>query len=368
MRLHAFWVSFRCRSEHSPKRRCTTVPRQAMKRRLRPEGIRITKVGLWFVLLTLVVGIAATNTGNNALFMVFALMLAMLVVSGVSSRLNLRRLDISLTPASEVFANRPFPLRFALRNESRFSHWMVEFSVARHGASRLVPYLPSGATSRGTIDLLFERRGRQKIDAAHVGSLFPLGFFRKGLRYRLEAEVLVYPEIFFGRREWTFLGSPAGSNSASRAGWGHELHGLRSFRPGDDPRSIHWKQSARTGSLVFMEREAEEGRRIAVVLDNAVLPFSDDASEARFERLVSEAATAVVEALAAGLEVELVTREEEIAFGSGPRQRVRLLESLALVPPVARLSQPLAPRLGADRCFWFAFDDPAGTPPLRAER
>ncbi len=339
-----------------------------MKRTLRPEGIRITKVGLWFVLLTLVVGIAATNTGNNALFMVFALMLGVLVVSGVSSRLNLRRLDISLSPAAEVFANRPFPLRFSLRNASRLPHWMVEFSVAKRGAPRLVPYLPAGATSRGSLDLLFERRGRRRIDAAHVGSLFPLGFFRKGLRYRLSEEVLVYPEIFVGRQGWRLQGSPAGSASVPRSGWGHELHGLRSFRPGDDPRSIHWKQSARTGSLIFMEREAEEGHRLRVVLDNAVLPFVDDASRARFERLVSEAATAVIEALAEGLEVELVTREETIPFGAGPRQRLRLLECLALVDPVARSALPLEPGPGAEYSLRLAFDEEEGARETRAER
>src|SRR5687767_9120055 len=43
-----------------------------------PEGIRITKVGLWYVLLTVLVGAAATNTGNNALYLVLAAMLALL--------------------------------------------------------------------------------------------------------------------------------------------------------------------------------------------------------------------------------------------------------------------------------------------------
>ena len=45
-----------------------------------PEGIRITKVGLWYVLFTVIVGVAATNTGNNALYLVLAVMLALLVV------------------------------------------------------------------------------------------------------------------------------------------------------------------------------------------------------------------------------------------------------------------------------------------------
>ena len=48
-----------------------------------PEGIRITKVGLWFVLFTVIVGVAATTTGNNALYLVLSAMLALLVVSAI---------------------------------------------------------------------------------------------------------------------------------------------------------------------------------------------------------------------------------------------------------------------------------------------
>jgi hypothetical protein len=57
-----------------------------LRRRPVPEGIRITTVGLWFVLLTFLVAIAATNTGNNSLYTVLALMFAVLILSGILSR------------------------------------------------------------------------------------------------------------------------------------------------------------------------------------------------------------------------------------------------------------------------------------------
>ena len=88
-------------------------------RRTVPEGIRITKVGLWYVLLTVITAIAATNTGNNALYMVLAAMFGTLVLSGLASRENVRGLAMELEPPEELFANRPFTLPFILRNESR---------------------------------------------------------------------------------------------------------------------------------------------------------------------------------------------------------------------------------------------------------
>jgi uncharacterized protein (DUF58 family) len=118
---------------------------------------------------------------------------------------------------------------------------------------------------------------------------------------------------------------------------------LRAFRPGDDPRRVHWKQTARTGSMVFTEREAEEGRRLSIVFDNAVGTLASDEALARFERLVSEAATAAVDYLDRGFEVELVTRDDQLAFASGPLQRRAVLEMLALVQPQPLASHALRP-------------------------
>jgi|CXWL01.1.fsa_nt_gi uncharacterized protein (DUF58 family) len=323
-----------------------------MARRPVPEGIRITKVGLWYVLFTMVVAVAATNTGNNALYMVLAMLLSLLVVSGVVSKRNLGHLELDLEPPAEIFAKRPFELAFVLHNRARLlSRWLLQLSVtgpaARGrravatplGSPLLIVHLPPRGQSRGRIEMLLRRRGRHQVGHAHVASIFPLGFFRKGLRYPLALEVLVYPELFPAATVETELEPRAGDEPARRAGWGHELHALRTFRPGDDPRSIHWKQTARTGQLIAMEREIEESRRLTIVFDNAVVrgpagATLDEAAQERFERLVSEAATAAVDHLERGFEVELVTRDGVVAAGGGPTQRRALLEELAVVAPV----------------------------------
>jgi uncharacterized protein (DUF58 family) len=61
----------------------------------------------------------------------------------------------------------------------------------------------------------------------------------------------------------------------------------------------------------------------------------------RFERLVSEAATAALDYLDMGYEVALVTREDHLPFATGLRQRRRILEILALVEPVEENPAPL---------------------------
>jgi len=330
-------------------------------RRTVPEGIRITKVGLWYVLLTVITAIAATNTGNNALYMVLALMFGTLILSGLASRENVRGLSIELDPPAEIFANRPFALPFTLRNRGRLlPRWFLLFSVSRSAQPLLVPHLPRRGRSAGAIEMMIGTRGRHGFPFAHLSSLFPFGFFRKGVRYQVGLEVLVFPEIFPASTARLSGVYQQGAEASRRAGWGHDLHALRAFRHGDDPRSIHWKQTARTGRLVFMEREAEKSRRLAILFDNAVGELADPAAKVRFERLVSEAATAALDHLARGYEVELVTRDRALGFAGGPRQRLAILELLALVDAL-----PLpAPGWGQPRGEPLASTDPRA-PQLR---
>jgi uncharacterized protein (DUF58 family) len=310
-------------------------PASLFSRRFVPEGIRPTKIGVWFVALTLLIGVAATNTGNNALYMVVALMMAALIVSGVLSRNDVRKVEVEVTPPDELFARSPAAFEVEIRNRSSLlPRWLLLVSFSDHAPTLLCPWLPRAGRRNAVVELEFPRRGVHRIAAAHLATLFPLGLFRKGMRQRLDREVVVFPSLVSGQHSVRRSTSAIGETQDSRAGWGHDLHSLRILRPGDDPRRIHWKQTARTGSLIFMEREAERSRRISVVLDNGVDPVHGKAGEERLELRISQAASAVLGYLQAGFEVELVTRTERVEFGTGPRQRRRILETLALLEAV----------------------------------
>lgn len=318
-----------------------------MRRTTRPEGIRITRVGFWFVVFSLIVAIAATNTGNNALYLVLAVMLALLVVSGLVSRSNLQGLTIRVDIPDEIFANRPFRAHLDIESRARwFPRWLIVCSLSHARGHHFIPFLAPGRHARGSVDLMLRRRGSYTVGRAHLWSVFPVGFFRKGLRHELDGELLVYPELFPEAATVDQRATRHGEVGTDRRGWGHELHSLRDFRRGDDPRSIHWKRSASSGGLVFMEREAEEGRRLSIVFDNGIGRLDDEQDKSRFERLVSEAATAAHHYLRAGFEVELVTRGGSLGFGTGAAHRRRVLEHLALIAAVPQDKSSLH---GSDR-------------------
>lgn len=330
-------------------------------------GIRITKVGFGFLLFGLVLLVAAANTGNNGLYLVLAMMSGMLVAAQLIGAANIRGVSVAVRPPAEIFANRPARFGLEVTNRSRWlGRRLLLVSLRRADGKRLgtasrqtAPMLVGSLGRRdrivGDAEVLVRRRGRWRHAAIDISSLFPIGFFHKIMRTSVAVDLLVYPEIFPPTAMLPERRGGLGEESSPRRGWGHELAGLRRFRAGDDPRNIHWKQTARTGGLVFKESAAEEARRLSVIFDNAAGELGAEEQQ-RFERLVSEAATAAVRAIERGWEVELVTRDQLLTFAGGPTQRRRILEVLALIVPVAQTSAPLAPSAVGVRQLRLALD------------
>lgn len=91
--------------------------------------------------------------------------------------------------------------------------------------------------------------------------------------------------------------------SARRLGPG-EFHALREYAVGDEPRSIHWKASARSEDLFVKEYAVEGLRRLLVVFDADPASYLDPAS---FERGITAAASLVKSGDAAGLTTRFVS-------------------------------------------------------------
>ncbi|MEL7060895.1 MAG: DUF58 domain-containing protein, partial [Acidobacteriota bacterium] len=285
------------------------------RKRDRSDGLRLTRPGLWFGVATGIALLAAINTGNNGLFLAASALLASWVLAHLLGVANVRGLEVELLPEGEFFAQRltHLPMRVANPRRRLPAWWIVLESDPhdlvptahrlRRATPRLVSRLTPGESFDTTLDVLPRRRGRQTISIMRVSSLFPLGIFRKGRRIAVDTELLIYPEIYSGSSSRPTRSGRLGEETSPRRGAGHDLYGLRAYQQGDDPRSIHWKQSARQRRLIFQERQIEESRRLMIVLDNAVGPLESRRDERRFERLVSEAATAAVDFLDAGFEV-----------------------------------------------------------------
>ncbi|MCC3297188.1 DUF58 domain-containing protein [Arthrobacter sp. zg-Y453] len=92
------------------------------------------------------------------------------------------------------------------------------------------------------------------------------------------------------------------------------FHALREYVPGDDRRHIHWKTTARTGTL--MVRQFEETRRshLAVALSGNT---ADYGSEADLELAVSVAGSLGLQAIREQRDLTVLSQDGQIRSGSG---------------------------------------------------
>jgi uncharacterized protein (DUF58 family) len=314
--------------------------------RLIPDWeIRITNFGLGYILMCLVVAIAATNTGNNNLYIVLAAMLAAMVVSGFVSRRNVRGVSCEIEAVDEVTAGRPALLRVRLNNTLRAETAQALFFLHEGLPGPLwVDPLKPGETRELVVEGLFPRRGVVERADAGLLSRFPLGLFRKYRRASLAREIVVYPQA-----ERSPVPEPppedatGGRPHASRRGGGSEIRTLRDFVAGDDPRDLHWKQSARMRRWIVREREAERDRVVVLAVDNALSDPTDSGQLADLEGRIARCAGQALVLLARGGEVGLQARGVKVAARGGKPQRTRILDALARLPAVPATHAPAFP-------------------------
>ena len=102
----------------------------------------------------------------------------------------------------------------------------------------------------------------------------PCGFFYRRVFVRVPTEYLVLPTLADaegGQRATKRLNSlpPPGIHRLRRPGGGSELLNLREYRPGDPPKMIAWKASARRDFLITKELENDVPVRCVLFLDTS---------------------------------------------------------------------------------------------------
>jgi len=306
-----------------------------------------TSGGGVFLVIIVVVGFAAWNTGNNLLFLVFSLLCSTLFVGWVHAGTSLRDLTVSARFPDHIFAAEAAPVIVTLRNTKRvlpsFSILVeargpvndVEPKRRRRHVKRLLAYfsyVPHSAAAEQRVEQLFPTRGHVLIDGFELSTRFPFGFFRRRRRLRARnVDIIVYPKPEVISDKLHLLPMYAGRMPALRRGAGHDLFSMRDYQPQDDLRHIDWKATARSRRLTVREFASEDERRITIVLDTRLSHGAGSDLPQRFERGVVQAASLIKHFIDERAEVRLVLGDDVGPFGSGTEQLYRCLRRLALV-------------------------------------
>ncbi len=273
--------------------------------------LRFTREGRVFVLVTLGVGAAAVNTGNNLLYLVLGMLLSLIVLSGVLSELVLRHVSVQRRLPRRAFAGSPSLVELSVHNEKRrFPSYSIEVEDVAPGepSDRRCYFLKVGAgeTQSASYRRTPGRRGVLRFAEVRVRTRYPFGLFEKTRRLALEDELVVYPALAPVARPVSGLSQRGPDVPTPRRGHGNEPSDLREYRDGDEARSIHWRRTASLGRVVVRERLRDASKRLTLLVDER--RADDRAWEARFEHAISSAAATAARALDEGLAVEAVSR------------------------------------------------------------
>ena len=354
----------------------TTVPylarRVAIARVREAIDYDVTRIGVVYVLVTIVIGIAALNTGNNLLYIIVAAMLAAMLISGIASAFVLSELELDVRLPEHVFARRQVSGRVMLRNSRR---WLPVFSISvvppkqrklekkwqweqatftfppgrapDHQWIRLpdrslrrveqsppaagifqgsifFPYVPARAELSADLALHFDCRGRYQQDSFGLSTRFPFSFLTKTRRLPIAREITVYPPVEPTDEFFQVLPLITGEFETFVRGRGYDLYRIREYMPEDSARHVDWKATAKSGSPKVREFTREDERKLRIVFDN---PVPGAVREPVYENAL---------ALAASLAWYFTAEDADTSFVTQGYQGADLyefLERLAVIQP-----------------------------------
>jgi uncharacterized protein (DUF58 family) len=317
-----------------------------LRRSFWPRKLKFTREGKYFLGITLGVGFAAINTGNNLLYLLLGMMLSLIIVSGVMSELSLRTLTVKRRLPARAQVGRSHLVEIEVyNNKRRVPSYAIEVEDLRAGqpADKRCFFLK--ISPRSTQIAAYRRtplrRGLERHTGFRIATRFPFGLFEKSREVESPDELVIYPAVDPVRLPQRGHGETAGDAGPLGRGAGEEIYALRPMREGDDPRDIYWRKSTIPGQLVLRERAREMRHEVEFVIDviRPTRASSDDADatlpgDDGFERRIREVASYAVAHIKRGDRVTVVTTSGERVISDKSRGIDPVLRFLALLQQV----------------------------------
>ena len=112
--------------------------------------LRFTRDGVFYVVFTLGVGLAALNTGNNLLFLILGLLLSTIIISGILAESALRGVSVRRHIERDPVAGEPFLVTYRLTNHKRAWPSLALTVEEVEGPILASSWTPPGSHHRGT--------------------------------------------------------------------------------------------------------------------------------------------------------------------------------------------------------------------------
>lgn len=271
----------------------------------RPEvqSSKLSRESLFWLLATFLLFVTGLFKGINLLVLLAYLLAGIWLLNRFALESNLRRVHGRRMPAGIVFACEPVDcaIELACSGKRAVRGIVVVDSGDGHGRKWLVLAIRPATPLRLRYRQTFPQRGRYKVASLRAYSSFPFGLTTREVELSEPEERIVLPRLGHVKidqmRQWLARVLRGDGRIRRRhllaAPQEADIHGLRDFRPGDSPRWIHWRTSARRNQLLVREFEDSAQPHLVLIVEPWLPSRPADEDRGRLEVLISLAGTIV---------------------------------------------------------------------------
>jgi len=189
-----------------------------------------------------------------------------------------------------------------------------------------VPLLRAGSVFDEQVVVPTFRRGIITIGPARTVRGDPLGILRRENTWHDVHTLYVHPvTTAIPSTSTGFVRDLEGNPSARVVDADISFHAIREYAPGDAQRQIHWKSTAKTGTLMVRQYEESRRSRMLVVLATASGEYG---TADEFELAVSAVGSLGVRGIRDGRDVDVVVGGEVPEFARRMTRTVRELPTV----------------------------------------
>ncbi len=230
---------------------------------------QLTKTGIGFILLSLVLYLSSVQTQSGLLFLVIGILFGCFVVNIAESRKSLKLLKFGRFKALRAVEGEPVTMPLEVSNPSRSPAGMVEVN-SKYGNLFKLGTIGAKSVYHVSPEISFPRRGIYPFDKLILRSTFPFGLVRAAKYLKQSGEFIVYPKLYPAPcpKASGFEPMVGGSYSGKyKTASGNDFAGVRKYQPGDSVRTIHWKSSSKGRGIMVKEFHEELSGRIGFIVD-----------------------------------------------------------------------------------------------------
>jgi uncharacterized protein (DUF58 family) len=279
-----------------------------------------TRQGVIYGCMVIVMLLGSMNYSNSMGFMLTFVLIGLGFVAMYTCHANLTGLEIGAGKATPVFAGETARFNLYVNNPGRNPRIAITLS-ADTSDTTVTGNVAAAEHGRVSVPIAAQNRGWLKLERLSVETTYPFGLCRAWSWVYMDLRVLVYPKPADVAPPLPPADEGRGGGRPTDRGE-EDFSGLRGYRPGDSPRHIAWKASAREHKL--LTKQFSGSGRECRWLDWDALNGLDQ------EERLSVLCRWVLMAYAENLDYGLRLPDSSIPISGGEAHRDRCLQRLAV--------------------------------------